>query len=118
MQEWKPLNPPAPPEPPSSPVQEGPHRWRQTFRGLPVQTPEGRGPFNIPADLADDIAAHVEQVGFVHVDEVRALLVAAGLPADLEGLPWQTRHQHPPEQGPDTWTNPPRWVDQEESTDG
>lgn len=119
VQEWKPVNPPAPPPPPEPPAAGGPHRWRQVFRGLPVHTPEGLGPFNIPCELADDIATHVEKSGFVHVDEIRALIAQAGVidTVWLEArMPRQTRRQEPPEHGPDIWMNPPRWVDDNEET--
>lgn len=113
VEEWKPLNPPAPPEPATTAAPAGPHKWRQSFRGLPVRTPEGPGPFSIPTELADDIATHVEALGFVSYEDLVAAIGVEGV-EDL-GLPRPTRHQEPPEHGPDTWMNPPRWVDKEET---
>lgn len=111
MEEWKPLNPPPPVEPDTA-ADDGPHPWREHFRGVPVRTPQGPGPMTLMPELADDFAGHIERVGFVHVDDLAAMAVGGVI--RVEDLPAPTRTQLPPEHGQDTWLNPPRWVDDNE----
>lgn len=99
---------PRPELPPS--VVDGVHKYRWLFKAPPVTAPGGEtAPFTVPETFADDLGKHLERNAFWSRAELIALADADGN-LKPEALPGPTIRQDPPEEGPDVWINPGRWV--------
>ena len=64
---------------------DGEHKYRDYFQGVPMG--EQMPPSSFPPEMADWLAEHMERVGLVHVDELKALAVDGKI--DVRKLPKQ-----------------------------
>lgn len=101
--------PPRDERPPEAVSMSGPHRWRWVFHGAPISGPGGHVPFMVPEEYADDLARHLDSLGFYRRDELVERAGPDGM-LDVTALRSATMRLDPPAEGPDTWLNPGQWV--------
>ena len=84
-----------------------PHKYRDYFQGVPMG--EQMPPSSFPPEMADWLAEHIEKLGLMHVDEIKALAVDGKV--DVRKLASQTiKHRYRAGEPP-FFISPGEWVD-------